>query len=71
MPVKNRINLVVSDRTRDQLSELQNRLDSSSLTDTIKRSIELMDFISQSALKGEDIVLRGPNGDETKLQVLY
>ena len=71
MPAKNRINLVVSDRTRDQLSELQNRLDSSSLTDTIKRSIELMDFISQSTLKGEDIVLRGPNGDETKLQVLY
>jgi hypothetical protein len=71
VPAKNRINLVVSDRTRDQLSELQNRLDSSSLTDTIKRSIELMDFISQSTLKGEDIFLRGPNGDETKLQVLY
>lgn len=70
MPAKNRINLVVSDRTKSQLSDLQDRLDSSSLTDTIKRSIELMDYVSQSALKGEDIVLRSQNGDETRLQIL-
>lgn len=69
MSTKNRINLAVSDKTKDRLSDLQDRMDSSSLSEVIRRAVELLDVVTEHQLNGETVLIRSPNG-ETEIKVL-
>lgn len=71
MTEKNRINLAVSAKTKDRLNALQERIDSSSLSEVIRRSVELLDTVSAHQELGDVIVIKARDGSETELKVLF
>ncbi|MEM7429469.1 MAG: hypothetical protein AAF441_25635 [Pseudomonadota bacterium] len=70
MSAKERLNLVVSPRTRTRIEGLQDRLDSGSLSDVIRQAIQLLDLITERQIEGDKIVVRAKDGSETELTVV-
>lgn len=64
---KRPVNLTMSDRTRTRIEGLKGKLDSDSLSEVIRRSIELMDVLTERRLKGDAIILRSPDGSEMEV----
>lgn len=67
MSTKERINLVVSTRTRSRIEELQERLDSATLAEVIKTSVHLLDVVTERQIAGDKFILHKKDGSETEL----
>jgi hypothetical protein len=70
MSKKERLNLVVSPQTRAKIEVLQNRLDSGTLADVIKTSIQLLDIVSEHQRAGDKIILHRADGSESEITVV-
>ncbi|SMX27308.1 hypothetical protein TRP8649_01411 [Pelagimonas phthalicica] len=67
---KKPMNLAMSERTRSKIEALKERLDSDSLSEVIRRSVELLEILSDRQSNGDTIVLRTPEGKETEVIIL-
>ena len=48
---------------------LKENLDSDSLSEVIRRSVELLEILTERQQKGDTIILRSPEGKETEVIV--
>ena len=66
---KRPMNLAMSERTRARIEALKDALDSDSLSEVIRRSVELLEILTERQQKGDTIILRSPEGKETEVIV--
>ena len=66
---KRPVNLAMSERTRARMEALKETLDSDSLSEVIRRSVELLDILTERQMKGDAIILRSSDGKETEVIV--
>lgn len=66
---KRPMNLAMSTRTRARIESLKETLDSDSLSEVIRRSVELLELLTERQQKGDAIILRSPEGKETEVIV--
>lgn len=66
---KRPMNLTTSKRTRARIEALKETLDSDSLSEVIRRSVELLEILTERQRKGDVIILRSPEGKETEIIV--
>ena len=66
---KRPMNLAMSERTRARIMALKENLDSDSLSEVIRRSVELLEILTERQQKGDTIILRSPEGKETEVIV--
>ena len=64
---KRPVNLTMSDRTRSRIEVLKERLDSDSLSEVIRRSVELLEVLSERQSNGDAIILRSADGSEKEV----
>lgn len=64
---KRPMNLTMSDRTRARIESLKEKLDSDSLSEVIRRSVELLEILSERQEKGDAIILRSQDGAEIEV----
>lgn len=65
-----RLQLVVPIRTKNLIQELQVRIESGSLAETIRRAIVLLDAVSKFQEDDGKIIVRWKDGKETELLIL-
>lgn len=70
MTQKERINIVVSSKTKEKLGELQHRLGDCSLTEVLRRSIDLIDIICEYQENGDSVVVKKDDGTEILLKII-
>lgn len=71
MSEKDRINLVVTTRTKQRLIHLQERMDSATLSEVIRRAVELLDTVTDNQANGGTMSLKSTDGTETSVKVLF
>jgi len=64
---KKPVNLTMSDRTRSRIALLKERLDSDSLSEVIRRSVELLEVLTERQSSGDKIILRAKDGSEQEI----
>ena len=64
---KRPVNLTMSERTRSRIEVLKERLDSDSLSEVIRRSVELLEVLSERQSNGDAIILRATDGTEKEV----
>jgi len=64
---KRPVNLTMSERTRSRIEVLKERLDSDSLSEVIRRSVELLEVLSERQSNGDAIILRATDGSEKEV----
>jgi len=64
---KRPMNLAMSQRTRERIEALKETLDSDSLSEVIRRSVDLLEVLTERQKKGDAIILRSPDGRETEV----
>ena len=64
---KRPMNLAMSERTRARIEGLKETLDSDSLSEVIRRSVELLEVLSERQANGDTIILRSPDGIEKEV----
>lgn len=64
---KRPVNLTMSDRTRDRLKGLKERMDCDSLSEVIRRSIELLEVVEDRKTQGDQLILRDAEGTEREI----
>ena len=64
---KRPMNLAMSERTRARIEGLKERLDSDSLSEVIRRSVELLEILSERQAEGDALILRSPDGAEKEV----
>ncbi len=68
---KERIHLVVSPKTKERLTTMQERLDCQSMTEVLRRAIELLDVVTESQDRGDKLVIERADGSSTELHVVF
>ena len=68
---KQRLNLELPKRTMAVLDLTRERMGSASRTETIRRAIALMDVVSQHLAQCGKVVLKGPDGEEEVVRIVY
>ena len=64
---KRPMNLAMSERTRARIEGLKEKLDSDSLSEVIRRSVELLEILSDRQANGDTLILRSPEGVEKEV----
>lgn len=64
---KRPMNLAMSERTRGRIEALKETLDSDSMSEVIRRSVELLEILTERQQKGDAIILRAPDGKEREV----
>jgi metal-responsive CopG/Arc/MetJ family transcriptional regulator len=67
---KVRLNLDMSEATRQRLESLLSRTGADSRSEVIRRALAVYDFACAAKERGESVVLRGPGGREKELLLL-
>jgi hypothetical protein len=67
--MKERINLIVSPKTRGTIELIQERLDLGSISEVIRRGISLLDILSKYEADGSTVFVR-KDGKETQIKML-
>jgi hypothetical protein len=57
----------MSERTRSRIESLKEKLDSDSLSEVIRRSVELLEILSERQASGDVIILRALDGSEKEV----
>lgn len=66
---KRAVNMTMSVKTRARIDGLKETLDSDSLSEVIRRSVELLEILTKRQIQGDKIILRSPDGSETEVIV--
>lgn len=66
---KKPVNLTMSDKTRARLKDLKERMDCDSLSEVIRRSIELLEVVHGRQTKGDQLIIRSADGTEREIIV--
>lgn len=70
MSAKERLNLVVSPKTRSKIETLQDRLGNGSLSDVIRQAIQLLDLVTERQRDGDRIIIKAKDGTEIELMIV-
>jgi Arc/MetJ-type ribon-helix-helix transcriptional regulator len=65
-----RLSLDISEKARKTLDDLVERLDYASIAELVRRSVALLDMVSQHERDGGALILRHADGSEEKLKLL-
>lgn len=57
----------VLDNTVDEINELQKKIHAPSISDTVRRSIEITSALARSVEKGDKIIIEAKNGDKKQI----
>ena len=63
---RERLHLLVPQKTKAMLDDLQERTGAGSMTEVIRRALALYDVVSQEMEKGKELVVRDPEDDGSK-----
>lgn len=63
------MNMAMSERTRARIEALKTTLNCDSLSEVIRRSVELLEIVTERQQNGDVIILRSPEGKETEVIV--
>ena len=55
---------------KSRLDDLQERMDSASLTEVVRRAIQLLDLVSERQSKGSKIIIQGQDGKEEEIRIV-
>jgi hypothetical protein len=67
---KKRLNLELTEEANKALENLRVRTKAESVTEVIRRAINLYDFVKSTLAPGEKIIIRHTSGDERELIIL-
>ncbi len=67
---KERLHLAMSSKTKQLLDNLQERTDTGSMAETIRRAIALLDVVSVEQDKGGELYIHRANGEQVKLCII-
>ena len=70
-PERARLSLDVTQRVKDQLSELMNRTDAGSITEVIRRALALYDLATEHECEGGTIVFHHADGHDETVRLLF
>lgn len=69
-PEKVRLNLELSRQVHEQMLGVQERTGAASLTEVIRRSMALYDFVTEHTHAGGQLILRYEDGNEETLRIV-
>jgi hypothetical protein len=67
---KFRLNLALPPKIKERLESLQERSESSSVTEVIRRALALFDLVTEHGNNGGEVILKHEDGTEEKLVLL-
>lgn len=64
---KVRLNIVLDERSRENLTELQMKTSADSLSETIRRALQLYEYIFDKTEDGAEFILKEKDGEQYKI----
>jgi hypothetical protein len=64
---KARLHLALPERVRERTEQLQALSSASSITEVIRRAIEVFDLVTTAVKRGDKVILRGADGKDREV----